>query len=118
MDKGEYLISVSGFPERSQPRRGGYGREFQAGQSGGGSDLAGRLQQNAKLEMKDKPVLHPGKVERLQGPGQAILFHFDRGELPITVSDKEVLFTLRLGAMDVTAKFSPKTMVYRDRLSV
>ena len=112
-----YLISVSGFPANRSPNRGTgpYAREFQTGPNP--TDLATRLQQGAKLEVKGQSTLHPEKVERLAADPQALLFYFERAELPITAAAKEIVFTLKIGAAEVVAKFYTKEMLYKSTLS-
>lgn len=113
-----YLISVS----RLSPgggRGGGMGErpeDAPAMEQQGGAAME-RLQQAARLEVKGQPPLHPRKVERMNGSGEEILFSFDRAELPITAASKEITFSVRMGPLDVKAKFSPKEMLFQDQLA-
>jgi hypothetical protein len=124
-----YTIGVIGMPSMNMGRRGGVPRGIATQPQGDESntqrqgpsdqDLLERLQQTAQIEVKGQPPLHPRKVDREESlSGQLIVFHFDRAELPITSASKDVIFSMRMGAMVLKAKFTPKDMVYKDRLSL
>jgi hypothetical protein len=122
--EGEYLISVSGFPVGGGRGRGFGGPQPQLFQEPDAprqpepGDMTSRIQESAELDIKGKPPLHPKSVERMQTEEQAILLHFDRSELPITPSTKEVAFSMRLGPLSIKAKFSVKDMLYKEQLAL
>ncbi len=114
-----YLISVSRLAAAGG-RGGSMGERPDGGPAGeqpGGAAME-RLQQAARLEVKGQPPLHPRKVERMNGSGEEILFSFDRAELPITAASKEITFSVRMGPLDVKAKFSPKEMLFQEQLAI
>ena len=49
---------------------------------------------------------------------QALIFGFEKISLPLTGSDKEVLFTLKLGMLTVKVKFEPRDMTFDGQLAV
>jgi hypothetical protein len=122
-DPDSYLISLSGPGGRGRGPGGQRGNGQQAPEFGSPGGFAGgengleAMAKTAQLEVKGKPPLHPGKVERLEGDQMALLFHFERAALPITPSTKEVVFSVRMGPMDLRVKFSPKEMVYKGQLA-
>jgi hypothetical protein len=124
-----YIIGVIGMPSMNMGRRGGAPRGMATQPQGEESNIQRqepsdkdnleRLQQTAQIEIKGQSPLHPRKVDREEGPsGQRIVFHFDRAELPVTPASKEVIFSVRMGAMALKAKFTTKDMVYKDRLAL
>jgi hypothetical protein len=119
-DPEAYRISLSGLPgpgrgrsPEQQPRESGAPCGF-AGRGGGPEAMA----RTAQLEVKGQPPLHAARVEQLEGDQMLLLFHFERAALPITASTKEVVFSLRMGPMDLKVKFSPKEMTYKGQLSL
>jgi len=123
-DPDSYLISLSGVGGRGRRAGGQRGNGQQSPEFApptgfaGGDNSPEAMTKTAQLEVKGKPPLHPGKVERLEGDQMALLFHFERAALPITPSTKEVVFSVRMGPMDLRVKFSPKEMVYKGQLAV
>ena len=49
---------------------------------------------------------------------QALIFGFERSALPITVADKDLTLTLKLGMVNAKAKFDPKDMVYEGKIAL
>jgi hypothetical protein len=49
---------------------------------------------------------------------QTYLFGFPKEHLPIAPSDKEALFTLKLGPLTIKAKFELKEMMFAGQLAV
>lgn len=121
-DPDSYLISLTGLGGRGrggERRNGQQSPEFgPPGGFAGGDNGPDTMARTAQLEMKGKPPLHPGKVERLENDQMALLFHFERAALPITPSTKEVVFSVRMGPMDLRVKYSPKEMLYKGQLAV
>ena len=49
---------------------------------------------------------------------QTFLFGFPKQDLPVTLSDKEVLFAMKLGILTIKAKFDPREMTFDGQLAV
>lgn len=83
-------------------------------------DMPGRPQPTAQLQIKGKPPLNSTQVNRVENivGSQHLVFHFDRAELPITATSKEVVFSMHMGPMALTAKFTPRDMIYKGQLSL
>ncbi len=77
-----------------------------------------QLQSSATLEARGKEPEQPGIVRAVPRTAGTYLFAFSRELLPLSLSDKEIQFTLRTALMSVRAKFEPKEMVYRGQLSL
>lgn len=74
------------------------------------------LKQYTRLERKRGPLF----LERIEaGPAThpGALFFFSRAE-EITLGDKEVTFSTKMGPLDVKARFSLKAMLYQSALSL
>ncbi|HZU25245.1 MAG TPA: hypothetical protein VFA04_06965, partial [Bryobacteraceae bacterium] len=122
---GNYVISVSGLPERIPSMRPSDNDDNQ--QTDDDSDAADqkrlervleRLKETAILEPKSGSTLHASKVVRQPSSNGSFLFIFDRGEEPITENEKEVTFSTRMGPIEVKAKFNLKDMKYKGGLAV
>ena len=50
--------------------------------------------------------------------GQVLVLKFSKESLPIQANDKEILFTTRMGPLEVKAKFSPKEMTCKGKLEL
>jgi hypothetical protein len=75
------------------------------------------LTASATLEAKGKEPVQAGVVVRARDV-ETILFGFSRELLPLTVRDREVLFSLDTDQVAVKAKFDPKEMIYRGQLAL
>jgi hypothetical protein len=95
---GRYVISVRGLE---------------------GSYTPDHLKAGTDLSAKGKPPIQPGLVSQRN---YSWVFGFSRDLLPLTVADKDVLFTVRIGASFTStllrATFSPKDMTYRGVLAI
>jgi hypothetical protein len=122
--RNRYVLSVSGLPLGIMERRKrGAGVELRADPEENTPIARQRrmieqLQLAATLEARDKEPEQPGMVKAVPRTPGTFLFAFSAELLPLTVKDREVLFTLRTALMSVRAKFDPKEMVYRGRLAV
>ncbi|HCC57077.1 MAG TPA: hypothetical protein DEQ47_07395 [Solibacterales bacterium] len=104
---GHYVISVSGGP-MERWGEGGQRRE-------GGAAWQERLTGVTSLQAKGGDPVAPDRVVR---SGSALVFLFPKGERPFSMDDKEVVFSTRLGPMQIKAKFPLKDMVYDGRLEL
>ncbi len=104
-----YVISVSGL----QAGRGG--REGREG-ADAGKGMEERLKQSAELRRKNADPIAASQV--ITGQGQVRYFVFPRGSQPIQASDKEVVFHVALGPMELKTKFALKDMMYRGELAL
>ena len=74
---------------------------------------------SARLERKDGPI-RLEKVEegsRVGSRGPGVYFYFARKD-DISMDDKLVTFSTKLGRIDIKAKFSMKEMLYHGKLAV
>jgi len=119
---GAYVISVSGVPILQQGRHRADGDETDSTVSKGVSDqVLDRIKNLTYLEPKGKSPAQPSVVEKgyLSSSGSpTLLFGFPREVLPLTVDDREVAFTTKLGAIEIKTKFNLKDMMYRNELAL
>lgn len=77
------------------------------------------LKESARLERKDGPIslekVEEGSRTGSRGPG--VYFYFDR-KADVSMDDKFVNFSTKLGRMDIKAKFTMKEMLYHGKLAV
>jgi hypothetical protein len=77
------------------------------------------LKESARLERKDGPIslekVEEGSRVGSRGPG--VYFYFDR-KADVSMDDKFVNFSTKLGRMDIKAKFTMKEMSYHGKLAV
>ena len=77
------------------------------------------LKKSARLERKDGPIslekVEEGSRVGSRGPG--VYFYFDR-KADVSMDDKFVNFSTKLGRMDIKAKFTMKEMAYHGKLAV
>jgi hypothetical protein len=77
------------------------------------------LKESARLERKDGPI-RLEKVEegsRVGSRGPGVYFYFARKD-DVSMGDKFVNFSTKLGRMEIKAKFIMKEMVYHGKLAV
>jgi hypothetical protein len=68
------------------------------------------------LQAKGKdPVAATRLEETADG---TVLFFFARGSEPLTLDDKEVNFSTRLGPVEIRTRFVLKDMMYKGKLAV
>jgi hypothetical protein len=106
-----YIISVSGLPNR--PNNSADEDDDRA------ERMSGMIKQYTSLERKGKDSISPDHADFTEDVDGGIWrFAFPRSGNPITVEDKEVTFTTRVGRNTLKAKFSLKDMMYKDQLSL
>jgi hypothetical protein len=135
--ENHYVISITGLPSQMlqivlNPRQGG-GRRSRGGQDQAPEEPQApqtdeekaaqakarqdRLLNSVTLAAKGKDPQHADLV--MQSSDKVLLiFGFPKEVLPLTASDKDVEFSMRLGPMTIKAKFEPKEMMYKGALSV
>ncbi len=95
---GRYIISIRGLA---------------------GDYTPARLKAGSDLTAKSRPPLQPGVVARRNNTW---LFGFSREMVPLNKDDRDVQFTVRIGANFsdtlLRATFAPKDMIYRDELAL
>lgn len=118
---GHYMLGVSNLPITVQggrlPRNG---RAASPTAAPGGVDqqeILDWLRNGASLRVKSKESVEAGVIRPVRG-GEVILFGFSKELLPLTVNDREVLFTLDTDQFALKAKFDPREMIYRGKLAV
>jgi hypothetical protein len=77
------------------------------------------FKQSTRLERKDGPVKLE-KVEdgsRVGSKGPGTYFYFSRMD-DISMDDKQVTFSTKLGPMEIKAKFTLKDMLYHGKLAL
>lgn len=75
------------------------------------------LKNSATLQAKDRDPVEAGLVTTTRG-GSMVLFGFLKELLPLSVKDKEVLFTLDTNQLAIRTKFQPREMIYRGKLAL
>jgi hypothetical protein len=119
---GAYVISVSGVPILAQGhQRSGDGDSETAVSKGLTDEVLERIKELTYLEPKGKSPAQPSVVQKgaISSSGvPALLFGFPREVLPLSVDDKEVLFTTQLGRIEVKTKFNLKDMMYHKELAL
>jgi len=103
-----YIIIMAGLPLRQRNaddnRRAGIEEAFK---------------EVTSLQRKGTDPIPPERVELVDESGISYLrFFFPRDPNPITPDDKEVTFVTTYGKISIKARFTPKDMIYRDRLAV
>ena len=119
---GDYIISVRGVPVIQQGRQHSDDGETDTTISKGLNDeVLDRIKSLTYLEPKGKSPAQPAVVQKgpISSTGMpTLLFGFPRDVVALTAVDKEVLFTTRLGTLDVRAKFNLKEMTYHNELAL
>lgn len=102
---GNYILSVTGL--RMGQRGLQEGRRSEGAEPG--PRMEERLLQAAQLQRKSADPIYPSHVQTAQVRGVSVLFFvFPKGSQPIQASDKEVIFHLAIGRMELKAKFALK----------
>jgi hypothetical protein len=119
---GAYVISVSGVPILEPGRQHSDDGDTESTVSKGLSDeVLDRIKNLTYLEPKGKSPAQPSVVQKgaISTSGTPILlFGFPRDVVPLTADDREVVFTTKLGAIEVKTKFNLKDMMYRNELAL
>jgi hypothetical protein len=101
---GHYVIGVSGLPVLE-------GRPFQVGDEA----MMERLKASATLQAKGKSPYQSGVIWRSKA---GTWFGFAQESMPLTASDRDVLFLFRANQLELRATFQPKEMLYLGKLAV
>lgn len=119
---GGYVISVSGVPILASNRQHADDPDSDTEVSKGLSDEAlERIKNLTYLEPKGKASAQPNIVQKgsISSSGMpTLLFGFPREVLQLTANDREVLFTTKLGQLEVKSKFNLKDMMYHGELAL
>ena len=119
--KNRYVIAVTGLPigimgKRRRPS------EIADGEDNSPATLQRRMLEelsgSATLSARGKDPEQPGIVRPLARNPGVYLFGFGKDLLPLGPADREVTFVLTTALMAVKAKFEPKEMMYRGKLSL
>jgi len=119
--RNRYVIAVTGLPV------GIMGRRRRAAQISDGEDnspaalqrrMLEELSGAATLSARGKEPEQPGTVRPMAKNPGVYLFGFSKDLLPLGPDDREVQFVLQTALMSVKAKFEPREMAYRGRLSL
>ncbi len=103
---GHYVISVTNLPI---PPRG-------RGPEDSPDDVLDRLQNGTTLQVKGKDPGEAGIARRTRIG--SILFGFSKDYLPLSPSDREIIFKLDTTQMTLQARFDAKEMMYHGKLAV
>ena len=119
---GAYVISVSGVPVLNPRREHTDDGDTDSTVSKGLSDdVLERIKNLTYLEPKGKSPAQPSVVQKgsLSSSGTpTLLYGFPREVLALTAEDREVVFTTKLGAIEIKSKFNLKDMMYRNELAI
>lgn len=110
-EPSDYIVSINGFPAPGH-KSGRLTAEDRA-------QMLEAVREDASLQVKGKPVLHPYEVRR-KDPANAsnLLLFFRRADQPISIDDKEVTLVMKSGAVLMRTKFALKEMTYRGKLAI
>jgi hypothetical protein len=112
---GHYVIAVTGVPLLDNRSSGSHGEDDDTRASDESLD---NLKELTSLQVKGKDYVQAGVVKRQVGTGNTFLFGFSRDMLSIHKNDGEIAFATKLAHVTVTARFSPKEMLYHGDLAV
>ncbi len=115
-----YVLALIGDLQTSGGRRRTGGNSDDDDDSNTRSDRRmDEFKESARLERKDGPIRFE-KVEegsRVGSRGPGVYFYFDR-KADVSMDDKFVTFSTKLGRMEIKAKFTMKDMLYHGKLAV
>lgn len=111
-----YIITVSGLPasghDPDQLRDDSEGLDTR-------KHIEDQLKQGTELVRKGKDPIHPERLQVLDKEGQrSVVFLFSRKPEPLTLEDKEVIFTSAVGSLRFKVRFPLKEMIYRGKLDL
>jgi hypothetical protein len=117
-----YVLSVSGLPMRGGPAAGGR-RPQQGGAPAGDPEerrkaMEERLKQGTRLQVKGRDPIAPAQIQRPNPQAGLLLLFFPRCKKPLEVSEKEVVFAVKMEPVEAKVKFSLKDMVYKGELAL
>jgi len=78
--------------------------------------MAESLRETTFLQRKGKESI--ATVHTESGADGTLLFYFPNDADPISLDDKEVVFRTKLGPLELKARFVPKEMRYRGKLTL
>lgn len=104
-----YVLSISGLPAGGPS---GVGR----GEAPTDDERANGLKQVAALQRKGKDPIAPARVSISENG--TLFFHFACEANAISLEDKEVVFQLRTGPIELRTRFLLKDMIYRGKLAL
>jgi hypothetical protein len=111
-----YVISVTGLMGGGRGGGRGPGGAPPDSEDGRGPN---RFQPKATLECKGRPAVTFTDSEVLRkDTGTVMLFTYAKESLPDAPECKEILFVAQVGPLEITAKFLPKEMIYREHLEL
>jgi hypothetical protein len=106
-----YIISVSGLPARQN--------NSTDEDDDRAARMSGVIKRYTSLERKGKDPIEPDHADFTEDvDGGTWRFSFPRSGNPITVEDKDVTFTTKVGRVSLKAKFALKEMMYKDQLAL
>jgi hypothetical protein len=123
---GLYAISITGLPPEMMRMalagRGGRGRGAEqptapVDPAVRQKELIDKLLHSVALTVKGRDPQSAVVVQQTK-IAQTLVFGFEKTALPLTETDKEVLFTLKLGTISAKAKFEPKEMMFDGKLAL
>lgn len=115
-----YLLSVSGLPMRPPAAAG---KRAQQGAAAGDPEqrraaMEARLKEGVRLQVKGRDPIAPAQVQRPNAQSGVLLLFFPRETRPVQLSDKEMVFSVKMDPIDAKVKFPLKDMVYRGELAL
>jgi hypothetical protein len=72
---------------------------------------------SASLQARGRDPVDAGAIQPAQN-GMVVLFGFSKELLPLTATDRDILFTMETDLFSVRAKFDPKEMMYQGALAI
>ncbi len=79
--------------------------------------MVDRLLHSASLSAKGRDP-QSAVLIRQTNNNETLIFGFPKDAFPLSASDKDVVFQMKLGPLAVKAKFEPKDMMYKGELSL
>ena len=76
-----------------------------------------RLLHSVTLSAKGRDPQNADLIRQSSG-NQTLIFGFPKQSFPLTASDKDVQFIMKLGSLTVKAKFEPKDMMFKGAVAV
>jgi hypothetical protein len=126
--RDRYTISVTGLPPRmillGLPRPAARGREGRGEAPAMPQDPAARQKFEVDTILSETTLTVKGHDPRAADAmlrttdAQTFLFGFPKQNLPLAATDKEVVFTMKLGPLTIKARFEPKEMMFDGQLAV
>lgn len=114
-----YVIHIVGDMPGFGGSRGRNGGDSDASAEDSNEGRAEMLRQYTRLERRNGFIRLEKTSEgsRIGAAGPGTFFYFPRNE-PLSLDDKSVMFTTRMGPLEIKAKFTLKDMLYKGKLAV